>query len=98
MKTKLLLATSLIALTLSSVFSAEDNQIAESQIKWIANYEKQANVPAPEKMLINTAPEPSLKKGFVDLYNGKNLDGWAPYGGHCKFEAKGDVIIGTTIP
>lgn len=98
MKKKLLLATSLIALSLAPLFSAQDNQIAESQTKWIANYEKQENVPAPESMLINTAPEPSLKKDFVDLYNGKNLDGWTSYGGHCTFEAKGDVIIGTTIP
>ncbi len=98
MKKKLLIATSLIVLSLFPAFAAEDNQIAESQQKWIANYQKQANVPKPESMLINTSPEPSLKKDFVSLYNGKNLDDWTPYGGHCTFEAKGDVIVGTTMP
>ncbi len=74
------------------------NRIAESQEKWIAVYEKQENIPAPEDMLINTSPEPKLNKGFVSLYNGKDLDSWVPRGGHCTFEANGDTIVGTTVP
>ncbi len=98
MKTKRLLAASLLTLSLGQIFGASDNQISESQQKWIAAYEKQENVPVPEKMLINTDSEPDLKTGFVSLYNGKNLDGWTPLGGHCTFEAKGKSIVGTTVP
>lgn len=73
------------------------NEISESQKKWIAVYQSQENIPAPEDMLINTDKEPKLKKGFVNLYNGKNLENWIPRGGFCQFEASGDVIIGTTV-
>ena len=54
-------------------------------------------VPAAEA-LINDAPEPSLTEGFVSLYNGKDLSGWTPRGGHCTFEASGDSIVGTCVP
>jgi hypothetical protein len=73
------------------------NKIAPSQQKWIAVYEKQELLPDPKDMLINTDPEPKLVKGFKSLYNGKNLDGWVPKGGHSTFEAKGDAIVGTTV-
>lgn len=98
MKTKLLLALSLITLSLAPAFGASNNEISESQKKWIPAYEKQDNLPSPKEMLINTDSEPNLKRGFVNLYNGKNLDGWTPYGGHCTFEAKGKTIIGRTVP
>jgi len=74
------------------------NQISESQQKWVPVYKKQANIPAPRDMLINTDPEPELGEGFLPLYNGKNIDDWIPRGGHCTFEAKGDVIVGTCVP
>lgn len=73
-------------------------QISESQQQYIKKYEKQENIPAPENMLLNTDPEPKLSKGFNSLYNGKNLDGWTPRGGHCTFEAKGEAIVGTCVP
>lgn len=73
------------------------NEIAKSQTKWIEVYQKQKLLPAPEDMLINTDPEPKLKKGFVSLYNGKDLDDWVPRGGTCTFEAKGKTIMGTTV-
>lgn len=98
MKMKRFVTASLFTLSLISLFGATGNQISDSQEKWIEVYEKQKNIPSPESMLINTDKEPNLKKGFVSLYNGKNLNGWAPYGGHCTFEAKGDVIVGTTVP
>ena len=49
-------------------------------------------------MLLNTDPEPDLKKGFVDLFNGKDLKGWTPRGGTCKFEVEDGAIAGTCIP
>jgi hypothetical protein len=73
------------------------NQVSESQQQYIKKYETQANIPTPESMLLNTDPEPNLSAGFVNLYNGKNLDGWTSLGGTCTYEAKGDEIIGTTI-
>jgi len=88
----------IILLSLAPLYSAANQQIDDSQEKWIAVYEKQKNIPNPTEMLLNTSEEPKLKKGFVSLYNGKNLDGWAPYGGHCAFEAKGESIIGTCVP
>ncbi len=74
------------------------NEIAASQQKWIPVYKKQVNIPDPADMLINTYPEPNLKKGFSKLFNGKNLNNWIPRGGHCKFETKGNAIVGTTVP
>lgn len=85
--------------TLVSTFSiTHAGQVSEQQQKYIAKYEKQTLKVAPEDALINTEREPKLKKGFVSLYNGKNLDGWTPLGGHCTFEAKSDAIVGTTVP
>ena len=76
---------------------ALSGQIAESQKKFIQVYKKQPNVPKPEAMLINTDPEPDLTKDFTSLYNGRNLDGWVPRGGDAKFEARGEVIVGTCV-
>lgn len=74
------------------------HKVSESQLHYIKQYEKQENTPKPEAMRINSDAEPNLDQaGFVDLYNGKNLDGWIALGGHCTFEASGEAIIGTTI-
>ena len=80
------------------LLTAPGNEIAESQEKWIPQYEKQENIPAPADMLVNEDPEPKLEKGFTDLYNGKDLEGWTPRGGTCKFEASGEAIVGTCLP
>ena len=34
--------------------------------------------------------------GWVDLFNGKNLDGWTQRNGTATYEVKGDTIVGTT--
>lgn len=91
---KVIFATSLIALVTST---AHANTVSESQQHYIKKYEKQPVVPKPEDMLINTDAEPKLTKGFTSLYNGKDLTGWTPLGGHCTFEAKGDTIIGICV-
>ncbi len=72
--------------------------IDSTQAKWYNNYKKQANAPKAEAMLLNTDPEPDLKKGFKPLFNGKDLKGWTPQGGTSKFEAKDGVLIGTCVP
>ncbi len=69
-----------------------------SQAEWHAKYKKQQNAPAPETMLLNGDSEPKPKDGFVSLFNGKNLNGWTPQGGACKFEAVDGCIVGTCVP
>ncbi|MEO0452638.1 MAG: DUF1080 domain-containing protein [Verrucomicrobiota bacterium] len=73
------------------------NQIAESQKEWIAKYQKQKNVPPLEEQLLNTDPEPSLEGDFKPLFNGNDLNGWTPRGGHCTFEVHDGVIVGTCV-
>lgn len=76
-------------------------QISEDQQRFIKKYEKHAKITQPAEALINTDSEPSLSSvnsGFVDLFNGKDLSGWTPRGGHCTFEVRGDAIVGTTVP
>ncbi|MCA9449860.1 MAG: DUF1080 domain-containing protein, partial [Candidatus Omnitrophica bacterium] len=36
--------------------------------------------------------------GWVDLFNGKNLDGWTQRGGEASYEVKDGVIVGTSVP
>jgi hypothetical protein len=35
---------------------------------------------------------------WISLYNGENLDGWVQKGGKAKYEARDNMIIGTTVP
>ena len=86
-----------IAALLLTTALGHANEIAESQKKWIEVYKKQANIPKPADMLVNKDPELDLKKGFKSLYNGKDIKNWTPRGGHCKFEAKGEAIVGTCV-
>ncbi|MEM1108406.1 MAG: DUF1080 domain-containing protein [Planctomycetota bacterium] len=74
-----------------------ENRVAESQQKYIAQYEKQPRLPDPADMLLNTDPEPDLTEGFVDLYNGKDLDNWIAYAGYSTFEAADGMIIGQHV-
>lgn len=45
--------------------------------------------------LLLSAEEPGE---WVDLFNGKNLDGWVQRGGEAKFTIEDGVIVGTTVP
>lgn len=76
----------------------QPNTISESQQQYIKKYEKQTVVPKPEDMLVNTDKEPKLKKGFTPLFNGTDLTGWTPIGGHCTYEVKDNAIVGTCVP
>lgn len=86
---------SCIVLLSSSVRAGEFDPV---QSAWLGKYAKQKNAPKPEDMLLNTDSEPELTDGFTPLYNGKDLTGWTPKGGTCKFEAKGELLIGTCVP
>jgi hypothetical protein len=87
----------LLVLFLPFLFVAYGKSIDPSQASWHKKYVKQQNAPDPADMLLNTDPEPDLKKGFVDLFNGKDLTGWTPRGGTCKFEVEDGAIAGTCI-
>ncbi|MEQ1839052.1 MAG: family 16 glycoside hydrolase [Verrucomicrobiales bacterium] len=45
--------------------------------------------------LLTCAEEPGQ---WVDLFNGKNLDGWIQRGGEAKYTVEDGVIVGTTVP
>ena len=34
--------------------------------------------------------------GWVDLFNGKNLDGWTQFNGTATYRVEGDTIVGKT--
>jgi hypothetical protein len=36
--------------------------------------------------------------GWIDLFNGRNLDGWVQHAGAAKYRVEGGQIIGTTVP
>jgi hypothetical protein len=94
MKTIILIATMLAVAT-----TAVANKISKDQMEvWYPKYGEREGTPKPEKMLLNTDKEPPLKKGFVDMYNGKNLDGWVQRGGKHKFAAKDGYIEAIVVP
>jgi len=72
--------------------------IDPSQRDWYERYKTQENVPKPGEMLLNEGEEPDLSKGFKDLFNGKDLTGWATKGGEAKFVVKDGSIVGTAVP
>lgn len=87
-----------LSLFLAIAVQASANRIAESQQRYVEVYAQQKQKVAPEDALINTDPEPDLSHGFVDLFNGKNLDGWTSIGGHCQVEVIDGAIVGTVVP
>ena len=79
-------------------FFASAGTIAENQKRWFKKYQKQANAPDPDKMLLNEDKEPELKEGFVDLFNGKDLSDWTAKGGKASVEVKDGLIVGKAVP
>ncbi|MCA9443584.1 MAG: DUF1080 domain-containing protein, partial [Candidatus Omnitrophica bacterium] len=35
---------------------------------------------------------------WIDLFNGKNLDGWVQKGGKANYTVEDGVIVGTSVP
>src|SRR3954465_12367918 len=52
--------------------------------------------------LLSPAAAPSAEKppeaGWVNLFNGKDLDGWVQRGGKAKYRADNGQIVGTAVP
>lgn len=86
------------AMILMGGINAMAGTIDPSQKDWYERYKKQENTPEPGAMLLNEDKEPDLREGFVALFNGKDLTGWAPKGGKATFEVKDGVIVGTAVP
>ncbi len=86
----------LLFLAPSGVLLAEE--VASSQTPYLARYASHESIVPPAEAPLNTEPEPDLEAGFVELYNGRNLDGWVARGGYSTFEAVGDRIVGTCVP
>lgn len=45
--------------------------------------------------LLSSAEEPGE---WIELFDGKTLDGWIQRGGEAKYEVKEGIIVGTTVP
>jgi len=89
------ISTTLALFTSTLVFAGT---VSESQKRYY-NKGKLKHQVRPAEALINEEAEPDLTHpDFVNLYNGKDLEGWIPRGGHCTFEAVGDKIVGTVVP
>lgn len=74
------------------------HKVADSQSEWFQKYKNQKNAPQPAEMLLNTDPEPTLSNKSVQLFNGKDLNGWSPKGGTCEFDVQDGCIVGTCVP
>jgi len=77
---------------------ASAGNVDPAQAAWHEKYKSQDNAPKAAEMLLNTDKEPELTDGFESLFNGKDLQGWTPKGGECKFEVKKGMLVGTCVP
>jgi hypothetical protein len=73
-------------------------ELAPGQESWYQRYKSQQNAPELDEMLINEDSEPDLQSGFEPLFNGEDLTGWTPLGGHCEFKVVDGAIEGTCVP
>ncbi|MEO0509537.1 MAG: DUF1080 domain-containing protein [Verrucomicrobiota bacterium] len=73
------------------------DNISESQQRFINKYKNQKDKVAPEEALINTDSEPAITSDFVDLYNGKDLEGWTIYGGEMIYQPLPSKIVGKVV-
>ncbi|GAB5439665.1 MAG: hypothetical protein Fues2KO_00140 [Fuerstiella sp.] len=87
----------LILFVFSSGSLVAAGELDPQQQEWYSRYRKQDNAPKPEEMLLNTDAEPDLSDGFTSLFNGKDLTGWTPKGGTCKFEVRDGLLVGTCV-
>lgn len=49
-------------------------------------------------VLLFLAPARAADEGWIDLFNGKDLEGWQQINGKAKYEVKDGCILGTTVP
>ena len=57
----------------------------------------QDNTPAPPTAAIDFEQSPSLdSKGWIELFNGKDLEGWSQKNGTAKYRVEDGKVIGTT--
>src|SRR5947209_11593104 len=52
-------------------------------------------------LALSLTSAPSAEKadsGWVNLFNGKDLDGWVQHGGKARYRAENGQIVGTAVP
>ena len=49
-------------------------------------------------IVIAAAARAADEGAWINLFNGKNLDGWAQHGGTAKYRVEGDHVVGSTVP
>lgn len=47
---------------------------------------------------LTVTPVVFAEEGLVNLFNGKNLDGWVQHGGQAQYTIEGAEIVGTSVP
>ncbi|WOO39971.1 DUF1080 domain-containing protein [Rubellicoccus peritrichatus] len=83
------IVTPIILLGITHAYSAPDANATKSWPKGIN----------PAKLLTNTDAEPDVNQpGFIELFNGKDLNGWSIQGGQMTYEVIDGAIVGTAIP
>lgn len=48
--------------------------------------------------LISAASLSAAEEGWIDLFNGKNLEGWERKGGKANYEVLGGTLVGSSVP
>ena len=43
-------------------------------------------------------PQENISPGWVNLFDGKTLNGWKILAGTAKYQVEGDAIVGITVP
>ncbi len=92
------LAFVVVVIILAANSMAQERVVDPAQAQWFDKYKDQDNIPQLKDMLLNTDPEPELVEGFTSMFNGKDLSGWTPRGGTCRFEVKDGAVVGTCVP
>src|SRR5262249_10909015 len=56
---------------------------------------------ATAALFLFLSPAPGLsadERGWVNLFNGKDLDGWVQHGGKAKYRVEDGQIVGSSVP
>jgi hypothetical protein len=49
-------------------------------------------------LIVASTPSRAAEEGFVQLFNGKDLDGWVQRGGKAKYRVENGEIVGSSVP
>ncbi len=49
-------------------------------------------------LVFSSAAAAAEEDGYVDLFDGKTLEGWVQQGGQAKYRVENGTIVGKTVP